>query len=283
MQVYIDWEYCLWVDGFLTTDTTHMRFSLSLSLSLSLALSFLSLVQKFLPEDIFVSKPLSILLLICHVGTLIYFAYQWIQSISGTRQQQQQQQRRPIFFIHSHPSTVTTSSTSQQQQQEQRPWLTVRLSPIYITSTMFTANFIGIVFARTLHYQFYSWYYHAIPFLLFSNDIYNYYTDSKNNNDDDDENKNSTTTTTISRTAYWTYPLVIRIGIIVSIEMAFLTFPATPYSSLMLQISHLLILLQIRPPPYHLFLSDNNNNNNDRNIDETNETTAAKSTIKKVN
>ncbi|WKX92999.1 hypothetical protein Q1695_010766 [Nippostrongylus brasiliensis] len=32
---------------------------------------------------------------------------------------------------------------------------------------LFSANLIGISFARSLHYQFYSWYYHQLPFLLF--------------------------------------------------------------------------------------------------------------------
>jgi len=31
---------------------------------------------------------------------------------------------------------------------------------------MFTANLIGITFARSLHYQFYSWYFHSLPYLM---------------------------------------------------------------------------------------------------------------------
>lgn len=32
-----------------------------------------------------------------------------------------------------------------------------RLSPKYVAAVMWECNFIGIIFARSLHYQFYSW------------------------------------------------------------------------------------------------------------------------------
>ena len=36
----------------------------------------------------------------------------------------------------------------------------------YILLVVFSGNFIGVLCARTLHFQFYSWYYHTLPFLL---------------------------------------------------------------------------------------------------------------------
>ncbi|KAL4516045.1 hypothetical protein Ndes2526A_g00746 [Nannochloris sp. 'desiccata'] len=35
-----------------------------------------------------------------------------------------------------------------------------------VLKILFTSNFVGIMCARSLHYQFYSWYFHALPFLL---------------------------------------------------------------------------------------------------------------------
>jgi alpha-1,3-mannosyltransferase len=39
--------------------------------------------------------------------------------------------------------------------------------PENIVATMFESSFTGILFARTLHYQFYSWFFHQLPFLLY--------------------------------------------------------------------------------------------------------------------
>ena len=35
---------------------------------------------------------------------------------------------------------------------------------------MLSCNFVGVVFARSLHFQFYCWYWHAMPFLLWRAD-----------------------------------------------------------------------------------------------------------------
>jgi len=79
---------------------------------------------KFLPEDVFVSKPLSLILLACHVGGLLYFCVQWLKETKSKL-------GRRIFL-------------------QGR-----RLSAHYITYTLLVSNFVGIAFARTLHYQFY--------------------------------------------------------------------------------------------------------------------------------
>lgn len=79
-----------------------------------------------------------------------------------------------------------------------------------VLSTFFVSNFIGICCARTLHYQFYSWYFSSLPFLLWRETP---------------------------------YPLPIRIVFLAAIEYAFLTFPATAKSSLVLQVAHWLILI----------------------------------------
>lgn len=43
------------------------------------------------------------------------------------------------------------------------PYLTLA-----IISMMFVSNYIGICFSRSLHYQFYVWYYHTFAYLIWS-------------------------------------------------------------------------------------------------------------------
>jgi len=73
---------------------------------------------------------------------------------------------------------------------------------------MFLSNFIGIVFARTLHYQFYSWYFYSIPFMLMF--------------------------TLMKRHT--------KLMVVIMIEFAFNTFPAMAKSSAVLQMAHVTLL-----------------------------------------
>jgi hypothetical protein len=91
---------------------------------------------KFLPENIFVSKQLALLLLCLHVCVLIYMiVFKWTNQEGG------------ITYL----DTVHNN---------------FRISSEHIVSLLFISNFVGIVFARSLHFQFYVWYFHTIPYLL---------------------------------------------------------------------------------------------------------------------
>ena len=83
------------------------------------------------------------------------------------------------------------------------------MEPREMISVLFECNFIGILCSRTLHYQFYCWYYHTIPFLLYSS----------------------------SRLPY---PAVVLL--VCLIEYSWNVYPSTNTSSFLLLISHLFIL-----------------------------------------
>lgn len=74
---------------------------------------------------------------------------------------------------------------------------------------MFAANFIGIMYSRSLHYQFYIWYYHTLPYIAWCTD----------------------------------YKTVIKLTILGIIELCWNIYPSTIFSSISLHICHLLLLL----------------------------------------
>ncbi|XP_045395762.1 dol-P-Man:Man(5)GlcNAc(2)-PP-Dol alpha-1,3-mannosyltransferase isoform X5 [Lemur catta] len=83
-----------------------------------------------------------------------------------------------------------------------------------IVSTLFTSNFIGICFSRSLHYQFYVWYFHTLPYLLWATP------------------------------APWLTHL-LRLLVLGLIELSWNTYPSTSCSSAALHVCHAVILLQL--------------------------------------
>ena len=157
---------------------------------------------KFLPEELFVSKTWASLLLMCHLGTLVLLAMKWC-----------------------------SASNKQRGPAKTREWMcwsksnrdNLNLSPEYIIYTMFVSNYVGIAFARTLHYQFYSWYYLSLPMMHWMT--------------------MGPTATTSSLQA--TIHVAVSVIAIFGIEVAFNVFPATWLSSMVLQLSHAFLLIKI--------------------------------------
>ena len=67
-----------------------------------------------------------------------------------------------------------------------------------------------------MHYQFYCWYFHMIPYLLWSTDV---------------------------------LATPVRLAIWVAIEVAFNVYPATFWSSLLLQVAHFVLLIALYAAP----------------------------------
>ncbi|RIB03189.1 glycosyltransferase family 58 protein [Gigaspora rosea] len=145
---------------------------------------------KFVTEETFLSSGFSKGLLIAHVWVLIAFLFgSWCRSENGVLCLL----RIGFFGIPSEIAKVKKMVTAD-----------------HITMLMLTSNFIGIVFSRTLHYQFYSWYFHGLPYLLWH-------------------------CTKI--------PVFFRFGIIAAIEYCWNVYPATSESSALLFACHLMVLM----------------------------------------
>jgi len=100
---------------------------------------------RFLPEEIFLDSRLHLALLALHLTFLVLFcAKKWLPKEFGSSLL-----RFPISVF----KTITGAGKSQ-------------TCPLMTLTMILTSNFIGMVFARSLHYQFYVWYYHSLPFLV---------------------------------------------------------------------------------------------------------------------
>lgn len=144
---------------------------------------------RFLDEEVFLSPSWAMGLLLGHVTLLTAFGLcRWCRNDGGTLAVIRRGFLRP----------------------SQSPALSA-VSPDYIATVLMTSNLIGILFARSLHYQFCSWYCQQLPLLC-------------------------------QRTKY---PLLLQLLILAGIEYAWNVFPSTTLSSGILLAAHVLLLLGI--------------------------------------
>ncbi|KAF5731454.1 Asparagine-linked glycosylation 3 [Tripterygium wilfordii] len=155
---------------------------------------FWSVNFKFIPEPVFVSKEFAISLLILHLVLLTAFAhYRWCKHEGGLLnflRSRVVSMKLAIFF------PTSTRSSSKILKEE------------HIVTTMFASNFVGIICARSLHYQFYSWYFYSMPYLLW-------------------------------RTHFSTLQ---RLILFIGVELCWNVYPSNIYSSALLLFLHLVIL-----------------------------------------
>ncbi|KAI9796849.1 MAG: dolichyl-P-Man:Man(5)GlcNAc(2)-PP-dolichol alpha-1,3-mannosyltransferase [Candelina submexicana] len=103
---------------------------------------------KFIGEEAFLSRPFSISLLLAHLVILLLFtSTRWIKP-----------SRR------SFPDVIRMAIHS--PTPEAQTLISSRVKADFVLTTFLTANAIGMLCARSLHYQFYSWIAWATPFLL---------------------------------------------------------------------------------------------------------------------
>jgi alpha-1,3-mannosyltransferase len=144
---------------------------------------------KCLPEEVFLSKQFALFLLLSHIRLLWMFASRdWFTEEGG---------------VWNALKTFVEGKRDGENSKESR----CKLSNQRIVSIVFMSNFLGILCARSLHYQFYSWYFHTIPFILLGNSV----------------------------------SLVYKLLVFVLIEVCWNIFPSNAFSSALLLVCHILM------------------------------------------
>lgn len=145
---------------------------------------------RFLPETVFVSRYFHIALLLLHLLLIFIFSSSW------------------KTYLKSFGTLKNFEKDLKPQLKKKKENVNMDTCAQLFILPMFACNFLGVACARSLHYQFYVWYFHTLPYLLWSTPYSN------------------------------TWRLIIM-GII---ELCWNTYPSTSLSSSALHISHILII-----------------------------------------
>jgi alpha-1,3-mannosyltransferase len=112
---------------------------------------------RFVGEEIFLSRPFSITLLALHVAVLLGFiTTRWLKPA-----------RKPIIEMVMPIICGELPFTEREQRAVSRD-----ITPRYILTTILSANLVGLLFARSLHYQFYAYLAWSTPFLLWRSGLH---------------------------------------------------------------------------------------------------------------
>ncbi|NWS40360.1 ALG3 mannosyltransferase, partial [Probosciger aterrimus] len=168
---------------------------------------------RFLPEEVFQNRAFHAMLLLVHLASLGLFAlHRWHRSKESILALL----KDPAERKHASPPLTVNNILWQ------APCICPLNASAQIIFILFSSNFLGVCCSRSLHYQFYVWYFHTLPYLLWC--------------------------TPTAKLAHM--PKVLLLGVI---ELCWNTYPSTVCSSLSLHICHGLVLLQLwygtAPPP----------------------------------
>lgn len=166
---------------------------------------------KCVPEWIFDSSQFSLCLLACHLSFLTYFLLRKHIKLS--------------FFLRILKSTLFF-----------RNMRLIEFSKVDKLHILFGVNFIGVIFSRSLHYQFYTWYFYSLPYLLFRFEKWISPLVISLNFD-------KCFTLTSRSFSFVSFTLAVSIWLVV--ELCWNIFPSTLLSSFLLNCSNLVLLIAI--------------------------------------
>ncbi len=108
-------------------------------------------------EALFLSRKFAIALLVLHASTLVLFATtRWLKPTG----------KSPLQLLT--PMLALKSPFTEQEERE----VLRSATPQYILTTILSANLIGLLFARSLHYQFYAYLAWSTPYLLWRSGLH---------------------------------------------------------------------------------------------------------------
>lgn len=147
---------------------------------------------RFLSEEVFVNPYFHISLLLLHLLILAVCVPNW------------------IIYLRSYAKLKQMEKDLKPQLQKKEKVDMSTMSQLFIFP-LFVANFIGVACSRSLHYQFYIWYYHTLPYLAWCT----------------------------------SYKTAAKLSILGIIELCWNTYPSTIYSSFALHACHIILLYDL--------------------------------------